>query len=101
MGKSMYCDLCRKDVAIEEALKPVSIGEEVILEVCLTCGSQLEQGLKKQMADNEAAVIMAKNAAQAPPQQPEAPKPQPQKPAEPTKPGFKVENTTKDLKTGV
>ena len=74
MGKELYCDLCRKSVAIEEALKKVSIGENVIAEVCLTCGSQLEQSLKKQMVDNEAAVIMARKAAQVPPKQPEAPK---------------------------
>ena len=74
MGKELYCDLCRKSVAIEEALKKVAIGENIIAEVCLTCGSQLEQSLKKQMADNEAAMIMARKAAQAPPKQPEAPK---------------------------
>jgi len=76
MGKSMYCDLCRKEVAIEEALKPVSIGENVVCEVCLNCASQLEQGLKKQIAEAETAVIMAKKAAQAPaPQAPQAPEP--------------------------
>jgi len=76
MGKSMYCDVCRKEVAIEEALKPVSIGENIICEVCLNCGSQIEQSLKKQMADNEAAIILAKKAAQAPaPQAPQAPEP--------------------------
>jgi len=66
MGKSMYCDLCRKDVAIEEALKPVLIGENVVCEVCLNCASQLEQGLKQQIAQAEQRVIMAKRVAQAP-----------------------------------
>ena len=65
MGKEMFCDLCRATVAIEEALKKVSIGENVIAEVCLTCGSQLEQGLKSKMAENTAAIMLAKKTAQA------------------------------------
>jgi len=66
MGKEMYCDLCRVTVAIEAGLKPVLIGESKICEVCLTCASRLEQSLKKQIADNETAVMIAKKAAQAP-----------------------------------
>jgi len=71
MGKELYCDLCRATIAIEAGLKPVLIGETKICEVCLTCASRLEQGLKKQIADSETAVIMAKKAAQLSPNQPE------------------------------
>ena len=75
MGKELYCDLCRATIAIEAGLKPVLIGENKIAEVCLTCASRLEQGLKNQISDVEKEIIMAKKAIQAPPKQPEEPKP--------------------------
>ena len=73
MGKELYCDLCRATVAIEAGLKPVMIGENKIGEVCLTCASRLEQSFNKQKTDTEAAIILAKKTAQAPPKQAEAP----------------------------
>ena len=78
MGKELYCDLCRATVAIEAGLKPVSIGENKIGEVCLTCASRLEQSFNKQKVDTEAAIILAKKTAQAPP-----PKAEAQAPTEP------------------
>ena len=100
MGKSMFCDLCRKNVAIEEALKPVSIGENVICEVCLDCESQIATGLKQQISKNVAELIAAQRAAAQPAPQPEAPKPQPTKPAEQPTAGIKVENTLKGKRPG-
>jgi len=78
MGKELYCDLCRATIAIEAGLKPILIGENKIAEVCLTCASRLEQGLKNQISDVEKEIIMAKKAIQAP-----SPKAEAQAPTEP------------------
>ncbi|MCK5138344.1 MAG: hypothetical protein KAQ85_00745 [Thermodesulfovibrionia bacterium] len=82
MGKDLFCDLCRKSVAIEDALKPIMIGGELVAEACLTCGSQITQSIKKTVAQAAANIAAAKAAPLQQPAKPvEEEKPQP--PAQP------------------
>lgn len=74
MGKEMYCDLCRKNIAVESQIIPIIIGKNTVAEFCITCSSSLEQGVSKSIADAKATVDAAKAtvpAAQAPPVEPQ------------------------------
>lgn len=51
MGHEIYCDFCRKVVPAENLLRKIEIGGSLVGEACLNCASQLEIGLKKQVAE--------------------------------------------------
>lgn len=51
MGKEIYCDFCRKVVPAETLLRKVEIGGSFVGDACLNCASQLEMGLKRQIAE--------------------------------------------------
>lgn len=70
MGKDLYCDLCRRSVALESALKPITIGESKACEVCLNCASSIETSLKRQKAEAEMTIKAAQSAVSSPRQEP-------------------------------
>lgn len=50
MGKILFCDTCGADAAIESSLHKIKVNDRVIGDVCLTCSSQLEQHIRKQIS---------------------------------------------------
>lgn len=74
MAIEYICDLCGAKAPIPTALKDITIGDDVVAQVCISCGSKIKTEITEH-----------KTAALAPKVEPEAPKEEPkaeEKPAE-------------------
>lgn len=65
MGKQMYCDLCRADVPIEENFQKIVVGETIVAEVCITCGTKVASGVKSSVMEASKQVAAAQAAVQS------------------------------------
>jgi len=49
-----YCDLCNREVPIQTALKPLSIGDKKIVDLCFECSNKITtviEAEKKRVAE--------------------------------------------------
>ncbi|MHA1409328.1 MAG: hypothetical protein ACTSQY_03230 [Candidatus Odinarchaeia archaeon] len=73
MSIKYNCDMCEATVPVADQLLPVMIGETKVTDVCITCGSKLEQQIKQAVIDGQNARAQAQQPIPTPP--PEQPLP--------------------------
>lgn len=72
MATRFVCDMCGKEVPVPTALSKLSMGDELLAEVCLNCGYELKQAItaKKTATAKEQAKVEVPAAPAAEPVEP-------------------------------